>query len=58
MRVSIQALEWVGIAPKGTCTVTEELLIGNDAFAAGGEKGYIHSDAFDSSEEVIVKITR
>jgi sterol 24-C-methyltransferase len=39
MRVLIRGLEWMGVAPKGTCTITEDLLIGNDALVAAGEAG-------------------
>ncbi|KAF1975828.1 hypothetical protein BU23DRAFT_632710 [Bimuria novae-zelandiae CBS 107.79] len=38
MRPLIKVLEWVGIAPRGTATITEDLLIANDALVAGGRE--------------------
>ncbi|KAF2446587.1 putative tocopherol O-methyltransferase [Karstenula rhodostoma CBS 690.94] len=39
MRVIIRVLEWVGVAPKGTCAITEDLLVANDALMAAGKAG-------------------
>ena len=37
MRAIIRVLEWMGVAPKGTCAITEDLLVANDALLAAGK---------------------
>jgi sterol 24-C-methyltransferase len=36
MRGIIRVLEWMGVAPEGTCAITEDLLVANDALMAAG----------------------
>lgn len=41
MKFLIGVIEWVRLVPKGTATITEDLLNANDALFVGGSTGIL-----------------